>query len=61
MWSEYRCETDSQTSAFTGKLGQIKNNVVNVFSIVISFLCLFWTITPLVTSQCGEGEMDKRL
>ena len=31
MWSEYRCEIDSQTSAFTEKLGQNKNNEVKGF------------------------------
>ena len=60
MWSEYHCEIDSQTSAFTEKLGENKNNVVKVFSDVFPFFFLFWTITLLVTSQCGEGEVDEK-
>ena len=43
-----------QESTFAGKL----DSVVNVVSVVI---CFFLPITLLVSSQCGEGEMEKRI
>ena len=51
MWSEYRYETDSQTSAFTGKLGHkgplrlitefnmLPNHQILVFLIVSFYIC----------------------
>ena len=65
MWSEYRCETDSQTSAFTRKLGLIENNAVNLSSAVSRFL--FFCFLPFLENHTvsylpvWEGENGQKI